>query len=136
MYLVQILNFRPLEVLLLNKKELSVIETAVLELIPRGREKRITLENIMKAIDLDKRTLQAVISRLVFSYGIPICATREKFDGSGIYIPLTNKERIEGLISIKAQTQSMTDRIAIVESANLKTWNKDLTYNYQSQLRL
>ncbi|MEG0285296.1 MAG: hypothetical protein RR494_04495 [Vagococcus sp.] len=120
----------------MNKKELSVIETAVLELIPRGREKRITLKDMMKAIDLDERTLQAVISRLVFSYGIPICATREKFIGSGIYIPLTEKERIEGLISIKAQTQSMTDRIEIVESADLKNWNKGLTYNYQEKLRM
>lgn len=136
MYQEQILGYQLMEVLLLNKKELSVIETAVLELIPRGREKRITLKDMMKAIDLDERTLQAVISRLVFSYGIPICATREKFIGSGIYIPLTEKERIEGLISIKAQTQSMTDRIEIVESADLKNWNKGLTYNYQEKLRM
>lgn len=118
------------------KKELSVIETSILELIPRGREKRITLKDMMKAIDLDERTLQSVISRLVFSYGIPICATREKFNGSGIYIPLSEKERREGLVSIKAQTQSMTERINIVESANLNTWNKGLTYNYQDKLRL
>lgn len=136
MYLVQILSFLFSEVLLLTKKELSVIETAVLELIPRGREKRITLKDMMKAIDLDERTLQSVISRLVFSYGIPICATREKFNGSGIYIPLSEKERREGLVSIKAQTQSMTERINIVESADLSNWNKGLTYNRQEELEV
>lgn len=120
----------------MTKKELSVIETAVLELIPRGREKRITLKDMMKAIDLDERTLQSVISRLVFSYGIPICATREKFNGSGIYIPLSEKERREGLVSIKAQTQSMTERINIVESADLSNWNKGLTYNRQEELEV
>ena len=125
-----------MEVLLLNKKELSVIETAVLELIPKKRKKRITLKDMMKAIDLDERTLQSVISRLVFSYGIPICATREKFNGSGIYIPLSEKERRDGLVSIKAQTQSMTERINIVESANLNTWNKDLIYNHQDKLEV
>ena len=136
MYLVQILNFQLLEVLLLSKKELSVIETAVLGLIPRGREKRITLKDMMKSIDLDERTLQLVISRLVFSYGIPICATREKNIGSGVYIPLSEKERKEGLQSIKAQTKSMTERIEIVESADLSSWNKGLTYNYQSKLEV
>ncbi|NKC66720.1 hypothetical protein [Vagococcus fluvialis] len=120
----------------MTKKELSVIETAVLELISRGREKRITLKDMMKTIDLDERTLQSVISRLVFSYGIPICATREKFNGSGIYIPSSEKERRDGLVSIKAQTQSMTERINIVESADLNNWTKDLVYNYQEKMEV
>lgn len=122
--------------ILLIKKELSVIDTAVLELIPRGKVNRTTLSNMMKVIDLDERTIQAVISRLVFSHGIPICATREKNSGSGVYIPLNDQERIDGLQNIKAQTQSMTERIKIVESADLKNWNKNLNLKYQESLEV
>lgn len=124
-----------MEVTLLNK-ELSIIDTSVLELIPRGKENRVTLSTMMKSIDLDERTIQAVISRLVFDHGIPICATREKNSGSGVFIPLNEQERIEGLQNIKAQTKSMTERIKIVESADLVNWNKNLNLKYQERLEV
>ena len=120
----------------MSKKELSVIETSILELIPRGESKKISLKKITDSIGIDERSVQAVISRLIIIYGVPICASRGVNSDNGFYIPITEKERIEGLQSIKMQTINMTQRIKSVESANLITWNEGLIYNHQEELEV
>ncbi|MGX7024137.1 hypothetical protein [Vagococcus hydrophili] len=118
----------------MKRKELSIIETSVVCMIPRGKDKKIPLKEITKSIGIDERSIQSVISRLIMIHGIPICASRGINSDNGFYIPINEKERSEGLRSIKMQTVNMTERIQSVEAANLNTWNEGLIYNYQESL--
>ena len=120
----------------MNKKELSVIDSSILTMIPRGKERKVPLTEISQAVGIDDRSVQAVISKLIIVYGVPICASRGVNSDNGFYIPITEKERIEGLQSIKMQTINMTQRIKSVEAADLNTWNETLIYNHQDELEV
>lgn len=115
------------------KKELSVIETAVLSMIPRGTGKKVTLNDICQLTSLNLREVQSVINCLVFKYKIPIVANR---GSGGVFIPLNNSQRIEGLTGIKNQVVDLTKRIEIVESSDLDNWDKPLGLNYQEKLEV
>lgn len=114
-------------------KELSVIESSVLSLIPRGKDKKVTLDYICKNTGLKVREVQSVINCLVFKYEIPVCADRSQ---GGVYIPINNEERSNGLNGIKSQVNNLKSRIKIVESADLNNWMDDLIYNYQEKLKV
>lgn len=111
--------------------QLSVIETAVLESIPRGYENRQPLKKLCSLLDLDERSIQSVISRLT-AKGVPICSSRGI--DSGVYIPLTEEEREKGLRSIKSQAKEMGKRIIAVSNADLDHWHEGIYYTYQSSL--
>ncbi|MGY3766797.1 hypothetical protein ACWOAH_09760 [Vagococcus vulneris] len=81
-------------------------------------ENRKTLQIISASIDLNARELQSVINSLIFRHHIPVVAIRK----GGIYIPLSESERLEGLQGLKNQTSDQLKRIAIVESVDLDTW--------------
>ncbi|MGX6979139.1 DNA-binding protein [Vagococcus elongatus] len=100
----------------MKNNQLSVIEKAVLSMIPHGKNNRKPLKEISAGIDLDTRSIQSIINRLVMVYHIPICALRET---GGVYIPLTEEERQEGLKGLKSQASDMNRRIEIVESVDL-----------------
>lgn len=100
------------------KNGLSIIEKNVLSLIPRGMDNRKTLQIISEPIDLNPRELQSVINSLIFKHHIPIVAIRK----GGIYIPLSENERIDGLQGLKNQTTDQLKRISIVESIDLSNW--------------
>ncbi len=117
----------------MSKKEVSVIETAVLSMIPRGKAKKVTLDYICKMTGLNLREVQSVINCLVFKYEIPICADRSH---GGVYIPLTDEERSNGLNGIKSQVSNLKTRIKIVESADLNNWNENLIFNTQEKLEV
>ena len=106
-----------MEVLLLANN-LSIIEQTVLSLIPRGKDNRKTLKVISAYIDLKPRELQSVINGLISNHHIPIVAIRK----GGIYIPLSESERVDGLKGLKNQTNDQLKRIHIVENADLKNW--------------
>lgn len=113
------------------KKELSPIETAVLELIPRGYENRQSLKNLYTLLDMKEREIQAVISRLT-AKSIPVCSCRGT--EPGVYIPLTEEERTRGLESIKSQAREMNKRIRAVSQADLEHWHEGIYYTYQTSL--
>ncbi len=105
-------------------------------MIPRGENKKLPLKQISKGVGLDERSIQSVINRLITVYGVPICASRGIHSDNGFYIPITEKERSEGLKSIKMQTINMKERINSVETANLNTWDEDLIYQTQEKLEV
>ncbi|MBP2966853.1 hypothetical protein [Acinetobacter baumannii] len=117
-------------------KELSIIETELLSIIPRVKDNIKSIKTIGYQLGLDERTTQSIVSRLVIKYGIPICSTREKELGSGIFIPLTPKERMDGLRNFKSQAINMIERVKVVESADLNNWTDDLVYKYQEKLKV
>lgn len=104
----------------MQNKNLSIIEENVLSLIPRGKDNKKTLQIMSESIDLTPRELQAIINGLIFNHRIPIVAIRQ----GGVYIPLSENERIEGLQGLKNQTNDQLKRINIVESIDLDNWHK------------
>jgi len=55
--------------------ELTIIEQAVLDLIPLSIERKIAIREISSLIDIDERSVYEVINSLR-KKGIPICAIR------------------------------------------------------------
>ncbi|MGX6962382.1 hypothetical protein [Vagococcus xieshaowenii] len=113
------------------EKELNVIETSVLNLIPKGIGSRRTLAYIRDVSGYNIRQIQSAINRLILVHNVPICATRT---GDGIFIPQTEEEREIGLRSFKSQIKEMIKRAQAVEDANLKTWDKEIHLQYQITL--
>lgn len=108
-------------------KELTIIESAVLSMIPRGKDNRRALKSMCDATGLDARSMHSVINTLVFKHKIPIVATRK--GKGGVYIPLSSQERAEGLKGLINQVSDMTHRIEIVQSADLTNWENGMNYN-------
>ncbi|MHC5269281.1 hypothetical protein ACYSNO_08890 [Enterococcus sp. LJL98] len=109
-------------------KELTIIEEAVIQLLPEGATRKITTKEISKLIDLDERSVFEVI-RCLIKKGVPIVAIRNgKYEDRGLYIATTNEERSTGLHALKEQTNDMALRIKQVESADLKHWKNNLEF--------
>lgn len=106
--------------------ELTIIEQAVLDLIPRGGQRKQSAAEIAPLLGLEKRDIQAVVSRLI-KKGVPIVAKRNgSYIKRGYYIATTEEERTKGLISLKRQQKDTEERIKLVEHADLKNWEKNL----------
>lgn len=106
--------------------ELTIIEQAVLELLPRGEQRKRSASEIAPLLDLDKRDVQSVVSKLI-KKGIPVVAKRNgKYSERGYYIATTEEERTKGLISLKRQQKDTEERIKLVEHADLKNWENNL----------
>lgn len=103
--------------------ELTIIEQTVLRLIPKGSQRKRPTKEIADLVGLDQREVRAVISSLIRK-GVPIVASR-KFEDRGFYIATNNRERAEGLHSIKEQVNDMSLRIELVEQADLENWDKE-----------
>lgn len=115
-----------------TKYQLSIIETAVFELIPQGIEKKTSLSEIGKLVDIDIRSLQATILTLI-KKGIPIVAIRGSVEG-GIFIATTDEEREIGLKSLVSQANEMLYRAQLVRKCDLSTWKNKVSSSYQDQL--
>ncbi|MFW3653472.1 hypothetical protein [Vagococcus fluvialis] len=116
------------------KRKLTVIESSVLEFIPRGMSNRKNLTDISKLIDLDVRSIQGVINRLI-SYGVPIVASRSH-NKSGVYIATSQEEVVSGVKSIKSQIEEMKIRVYNVENADLDKWPSLVETSHQVKLEV
>lgn len=115
-----------------TKYQLSVIETSVLELIPVGIERKTSLTEISRLIDLDQRSVQATINGLIRK-NVPIVAVRGAIEG-GIFIATTDEEREMGLRSLVSQANEMLNRAELVRRCDLSTWENKVSSSYQDQL--
>lgn len=95
--------------------QLSIIERAVLELIPIGGERKINIVDITTIVDLNSREVYSVIQSLR-SKGVPIVATRGK--EGGIFVA------IQGLHPLRMQHITTEETIRNIESADLDNWKK------------
>lgn len=114
-------------------EELTILETKVLLLIPRGKENKKTLRSIGLDANLNLRTTQSVINSLVFKHKIPIVGNRGQ---GGVFIPINNEQRLEGLNGIKNQVIDLNERIKIVEVADLDNWDNKIIYKHQERMDL
>lgn len=105
------------------KKELRpmpYLYKRLFSLIPRGNERLVSVSDLANALDTDVRHIQGMIYNLVVKFGIPVCSYRGEYQ-SGVFIPVNESQRIDGLVTIKEQVRSTSVRISAVEEANLDT---------------
>ena len=103
-----------------NKIHLNRNQKRVLSLIPTGMDRPVLVTEISNILGLDKRSVARLINQLT-RLGVPIGSLRQA-DRNGVFIPLTEEERIAGLTPIKSQTADMAKRINLVEHASLSGW--------------
>ncbi|MGX2945869.1 hypothetical protein [Enterococcus alishanensis] len=101
--------------------QLSIIEQAVLELIPIGGERKINIADITTIVDLNSREVYSVIQSLR-SKGVPIVATRGK--EGGIFVATNESERLQGLHPLRMQHITTEETIRNIEQADLDNWKK------------
>lgn len=116
------------------RTQLTVIESKVLSLIPRGSERKTSLTEIEKLIDLDIRSIQATIHSLIRK-GVPVVAVRSLTDG-GLFIAKTDEERELGLKSLESQALDMQRRAQLVRQADLDNWDQNISCSYQESLEV
>lgn len=106
-------------------KKLSKREQTVLDYIPLGKENKIKVRQIAELAGMDERTIYIIIESLVHRHKIPVVASRNEHD-NGIFIPLSDEERQEGLTALRNQVRTMDRRIELVETADL-----NIVYEYK-----
>lgn len=102
--------------------ELTIIESAVLDLFPSGTQRKIAIKEVSRLVDLDERSIYEVINSLR-KKGIPICAQRSgDLTHRGYYIATSDEERKEGLSAYKSQVADMQSLIDHIEGADVAGW--------------
>lgn len=92
-------------------EELTIIEQSVLELIPRGFERKIKVPDICSIIDLDERDVKAVI-QMLRAKGVPIVSVRG-YEG-GMFIATNEAERTIGLQAFRNQFNRIRQKSPIL----------------------
>lgn len=106
--------------------ELTIIERAVLDLIPSGTTRKISIKEVSRLVDLDERSVYEVINSLR-KKRIPVCAQRSGEPSQrGYYIATSDLERSEGISSYKSQVADMQRLISYIEQADVNGWKNNL----------
>ncbi|MFW3539769.1 hypothetical protein [Vagococcus fluvialis] len=115
----------------MSKYVLNPQESNIYKMIPLGLENAKRVKDIAVPLNLEERDIHNAIHSMCRK-NIPICSSRK--EPFGVYIPLTEDERRIGLISLSNQANSMTQRIELVGSINLKTWRSTIATTVQTNL--
>lgn len=101
----------------MREKKMPNNTKRILKLIPVGKEKTVTGQEIATITRMNLRTVQAIIRRLVIDYNICICGNRD-YPG-GYYIPANDTERLEGVRALHSQQQEEEKRITAIMNSSL-----------------
>lgn len=112
---------------------LSHSETRVLEMIPRGMYQAKPVSEIADVLEMDVRSVHGVIADLCIKYYIPIVSTRSA-ERKGVFIAVTEEEKLRALAEFESQVQENQKRINAVKKANVKEWQQNIVYHYQTEL--
>lgn len=106
-------------------EDLTIIERSVLELIPRGFERKIKVPDICSIIDLDKHF---VSKSMTIAKQLVNFQTLGNLSNEALYLVATlpEEERTTGLKAFKNQYKSMEQTITNIEQADLKNWQESL----------
>ncbi|GAB6711219.1 hypothetical protein BOVMAS05_11860 [Streptococcus uberis] len=102
----------------MREKNMPTNTKRILSLIPVGKERTITGQELATITKQSLRTIQAIIRRLIIDYNICICGSRDS--QGGYYIPADDTERLEGVRALYSQQQEEEKRITYLMTSNLK----------------
>ncbi|MWV51949.1 DNA-binding protein [Streptococcus uberis] len=102
----------------MREKNMPINTKRILSLIPVGKERTITGQELATITKQSLRTIQAIIRRLIIDYNICICGSRDS--QGGCYIPADDTERLEGVRALYSQQQEEEKRITSLMTSNLK----------------
>jgi predicted transcriptional regulator len=103
-------------------KQMTPIEKVVLSLIPISDERRVNIKDIVAQTRLSTRRVKKIIDQLINNYGIVIVGVRN--GRTGYFIPVTDEERQEGVLPLKAQAIKEFKRVNKIQKGNLDEWKK------------
>lgn len=105
-------------------KSLPKTHQRMLALIPIGKDRTITGQELAKHTKMSLRTVQAIIRRLIIDYGICICGSRD-YNG-GYFIPSNDTERLHGIRALSNQQKEEERRITALLNSDLEEYKKYL----------
>ncbi|URZ87210.1 DNA replication protein [Floricoccus penangensis] len=103
-------------------KQLSELETRVLDLIPRGIDNPISTNDLETLSKIDKRTIYAILDRLR-RYKVPVCAIRTGAK-KGVYIATTDEEKKRGTEAYIKQAREMQRSVRALNTADVDNWEQ------------
>ena len=106
------------------KKSIPKTHQRILALIPVGKDRTITGQELATITKMNLRTVQTIISRLIIDYGCCICGSRDY--QRGYYIPQNDSERLEGIRALTNQQASGERRIDALLNADLNSYKEYL----------
>ncbi|MFZ2186384.1 MAG: DNA-binding protein [Streptococcus parauberis] len=106
------------------KKSIPKTHQRILALIPVGKDRTITGQELATITKMNLRTVQTIISRLIIDYGCCICGSRDY--QRGYYIPQNDSERLEGIRALTNQQASEERRIDALLNADLNSYKEYL----------
>ena len=106
------------------KKSIPKTHQRILALIPVGKDRTITGQELATITKVNLRTVQTIISRLIIDYGCCICGSRDY--QRGYYIPQNDSERLEGIRALTNQQASEERRIDALLNADLNSYKEYL----------
>lgn len=101
-------------------KDMTPLEIKIFMLLPLGSERLISTREVTDILNIEERTVRAIVEKLITDYDIPICSFRQS-DNYGYFIAETKEEQRLGLLPLKQQTKAMKKRIRKVENADINT---------------
>lgn len=103
-----------------TKKQLPLIEEAILKALPKGKGRLKKAKELSQELGVDTRSIYGCIHRMITEYGIPVASTRRY--GGGYWIPQTPEELTEGMAGLKAQHREEAKRLKALENADLEAY--------------
>lgn len=101
---------------------LTTLESDVLDVIPIGSERKISIKEVGQLVSIDERYVYEVINSLR-KKGVPVCAQRNGLPvDRGYFIATNESERAAGLSAYKSQVKDMENLITEIEAADLDDW--------------
>ncbi|HEN0625914.1 DNA-binding protein [Streptococcus agalactiae] len=108
----------------MREKKMPTNTKRVLQLIPVGKERTVTGQEIATITRMSLRTVQAIIRRLIIDYNICICGTRDA--QGGYFLPANDTERLEGIKALTRQQQEEEKRITVLMNSSLNEYEQYL----------
>ena len=102
---------------LMREKKMPTNTKRILSLIPVGKDRTITGQELATITNMSLRTVQAIIRRLIIDYNICICGTRDA--QGGYFLPANDSERLEGIRALTRQQQEEEKRITVLMNSSL-----------------
>lgn len=105
----------------------------LVEMLPEGAEKPVSIADIATRLNTNKRTITAWVAFLINHKGVPI--GRRRSAPSGYYLITSDEERNNAIAPLTAQALEELKRAEKLRSIDLHTWRNNFNDNKKSSHR-